>query len=183
MKYIPILLFCFFTSCWKCTDKKVKKLSFSDEFKSYTDMFVPNNWWVYKSTDGTKTDSIYISNWRDSVYNDRTNLCKDVPIITFNLHSDFLIDSSIKYSIIAKYYSRDEVFNIISTIGNPKGFIIDNVIITQDRLISYNRNNVVAEGLFFLGNNNNTIVLGKDIGILFYTSGSDTFFLDKYFVR
>ena len=84
-------LLIFITSCNKCNDKDLTHYGYLPEMNKYFGMYKQGNWWVYKNQDSTKTDSIYITNFKEEIYKDN-NQCFDYPSRKFKLHSQFLLN-------------------------------------------------------------------------------------------
>lgn len=189
MKYSLILLLFLVYSCRPCNDKTMKRLYFSETFMEYTDMFVPGNWWVYTNSDGTKSDSMYVTNWKDSVFYNKTNLCRAEPIVTFNLNSCYLLDTICdNYAFLSSLNSTNQsgteginIWNIYSSAGG--GMVMRSGKVMESSKVDFNINNILIEGVYTETSKKETIVWGKKIGILFYTHNSDTFFLKNYFLK
>ena len=77
---LNIIILCFFMgifilpSCKKCREP-LKSYGFLPEMTKYFGMFKNDNWWVYVNQDGTKQDSIYITDYTEIIRKDQIENC------------------------------------------------------------------------------------------------------------
>ncbi len=177
-------------SCFKCNDNIRKKYGFSDEFKAYTAMYKPGNWWVYKNLDGTKQDSIYVTDYKDSlvIYKEP---CQSFPIVKFNLHSDFFLDTFVKASFIHSEFLNGYGLEVMELFieGQQKAETTLNFSAKDAQIQSLVEKEYLFNGFRYLGYVQNTPeelrkgLFIENIGLVIYATANDTFVLDRYIIH
>jgi hypothetical protein len=162
--------------------------------EEYFGMYKPGNWWVYKTPDSTKTDSLYIGEYREKIEKAPSHLsggivskkidCWEFTIREFNLYSKYIIDGSGRDC----YYSSDKT-NFMKTFfhaamgANDKYPKSDT---SPEVLDSLTVNNTVYKKVIVLKGyyDNYTVYIAPAVGMVkCITPYHTTFLLSKYYIK
>jgi hypothetical protein len=88
----------------------------------YFGMFEPGNWWVYTNQDNTKKDSIYVTDFNQTLLGPSNISCTQFPREEFILQASFLMNTS--YPINGFYSSNETGDNFFSLTTPGSAFTI-----------------------------------------------------------
>jgi hypothetical protein len=187
---IVFLLSIILYSCNTCHNPQYEAIP--TELLSYVGMFQPGNWWTYKNLRGTKSDSIYVTDYNDSKTGSKWNKdeCGYTEVRTFNIHHNYLFPygNSAAASIQCANSTGQgtngscftfECYNSIheTYCGNTNSFSPDSLY-NKFTIDSTSYNNVMI--LFNCVSGCTKVIIQKNLGIVIYTTPMDTFKLIKY---
>src|SRR5258705_9442224 len=77
--------------CWKKCDTYISR-PLTGKIESYFGVYKPGNWWIYKNRAGTRTDSIFISDYSETIIRIRTG-CEEDHLRKYILNNTYLANS------------------------------------------------------------------------------------------
>lgn len=84
---ILFLILTVFSSCGDCDDPEF--IDYQEYIENYFEVYKQGSYFLYLNRDGTKSDSIYISEYGEGTRIDKV-LCVETPYRVFTLNSDYL---------------------------------------------------------------------------------------------
>lgn len=196
--YTMVLMVSFpFLNCGKkCTD--YSRLSLPPETDKFFAPYKMDNWWLYKNQSGTKTDSLYITSFIDTFYKDKTS-CSSFELRKFVLHNKFLLE--LQQSLFVTYQAnfKSSEINFSLSGGLLSGAPFPQFIYNKDehmlrsfpetdnpgsnKLDSIRLNNAWYYDILKGNWSNNTYYFSKNIGLVGWVIGVDTFGLISYRIK
>ncbi len=190
--YIALIIFSWFLSgCGKCKD--LTYYGYLPQMEKYFGMYVPDNWWVYYNQDSTKKDSIYVTDFKETIDTDTKDNCIEYPTRDFILNTDFLVDTNSPISgtfnnnssCCINYFSVGNHDGGITAImdSNFDSFPRSNTPIPETFISNLHINGMNFSEVILFENGSVKIYFAPFIGIVQYLNLPDTFFIDKYYIK
>ncbi len=88
---ILVISIILFPACHKCSDSKLTHYGYLPQMENYFGMYKNGNWWKYKNQDFTKTDSVYITNFKEVIKRESQVGCCDYPYREITVNSQFML--------------------------------------------------------------------------------------------
>ena len=193
MKNIIILLIVcilFITTACEKECKTYTQYETAPVILEYFGNYKPGNYWIYENQDGTKIDSMWVSDYVEKNGGDELK-CFQYPVREFVLNSIYLSNKNTINIKMSNLSERNFETSFIGTdtngvdkrliyatgIGNDS---IELHTIKKDYVI---KSLIIKKAAIF--NNSPFYIFGSKIGIVTYPSQNklDTFYLTKYFIK
>lgn len=165
MRVMAFLILCISLLYSSCFCPSADSIEIPTEFHDYFGVFKPGNYWVYQ-TNSLKYDSMYVSYYKDSSVSFGAGRCTFGRLKTrsINIKSTYLnstYSSNLEARVDGGYFEYElrlgtDIFRLVyidKIIGYPKEL--------KDTLLSENR----------------SLYLKKNVGIVAYKIGNDSFYL------
>jgi hypothetical protein len=181
------------SSCAKSKCGTIIKYDYYPTMEQYFGMYKPGNWWVYKTPDSTKTDSLYIGEYREEKGEGPGHSyggivpkkieCREFTERGFNFYSKYITEGN----KVNCYYSSD-ITNDVATFFTAEMGVNDKYpksYNSPEVLDSLTVNHIVYKKVIVLKDYHNyTVYIAPAVGMVkCITPYHTTFLLSKYYIK
>lgn len=188
MKTIYLLLFCIIallnSGCKKCETTTHYPLPVATEL--YFGMYKMGNWWTYENQEGTKKDSIYLTEFYDKVGKDveldecTTWQYKQGNMISKYLYSGLNVNTEKIAFTYGSPYTNSADYTYVELSGDVR-VSFRNGMFQKDTIIpNYSQNLKMYSNVL---KNRNRKYFAPNIGLIRWETTTDTFTLKKYYIQ
>jgi len=184
VQVLPIVLIVAFYSCHREECKAFSGKVLTAPMETYFGAYKYNAWSVYHNRDSTKSDSVYVSSFIDSVNKNTVN-CTVFEKRTFILRNGFLANAN-DINVIYESSETSTTFNMTASNTSLPSFVFastDSLIRSlpaadnpgDNRIDSITLNGKSYHNILKGKSAGNSYYFGKDRGLVGWVTASDTF--------
>ena len=181
------------SSCKDCKQCNYTQYETAPVILEYFGNYKPGNYWIYENQDGTKRDSMWVSDYVEKNGGDELK-CFQYPVREFVLNSNYLGTKRQLKCVIRTENKTITTFSCFDTLNRlilgaaaeaNSNNILDNSIEYDYQIRSFNGLKIPKASISKSRYLNARTIFGSNIGLAQFVNAniSDTFYLTKYFIK